>query len=85
MAKTGAGAPRRDESRAVFEAFTAAGGNFIDTANIYTNGSSETITGELIGGDRDRFVLATKFTLPDNPGSPANAGNANAAATTAKT
>lgn len=69
----------KDESRAVFEAFTAAGGNFIDTANLYTNGSSETITGELIGGDRDRFVLATKFSLPDNPASPTNAGNPNAA------
>ena len=69
----------KDESRAVFEAFTAAGGNFIDTANIYTNGSSETITGELIKSDRDRYVLATKFSLPDNPASPANAGNPNAA------
>ena len=69
----------KDESRAVFEAFTAAGGNFLDTANIYTNGSSETIIGELIGSDRDRFVLATKFSLPDHPGSPANVGNPNAA------
>ena len=66
-----------DESRAVFEAFAEAGGNFIDTANIYTNGSSETITGELIKADRDRFVLATKYTLPDNPAAPANAGNVN--------
>ena len=74
----------KDESRAVFEAFTAAGGNFIDTANIYTNGSSETITGELIAGDRDRFVLATKYTLPDNPTSPANAGNPNAAGNSRK-
>ena len=69
----------RDECRAVFEAFAAAGGNFIDTANLYTNGSSETITGELLGADRDRFVLATKYTLPDNPASPANAGDPNAA------
>ena len=69
----------KDESRAVFEAFTAAGGNFIDTANLYTNGSSETITGELIKSSRDRYVLATKFSLPDNPASPANAGNPNAA------
>ncbi len=66
-----------DESRAVFEAFVEAGGNFIDTANIYTNGSSEKITGDLIKGDRDRFVLATKYTLPDNPASPTNAGNVN--------
>jgi len=69
----------KDECRAVFEAFAAAGGNFIDTANLYTNGSSETITGELLGGDRDRFVLATKYALPDNPMSPANAGDPNAA------
>lgn len=69
----------KDESRAVFDAFTAAGGTFIDTANLYTNGSSEKITGELIGSDRDKYVLATKFTLPDNPASPANAGNPNAA------
>lgn len=69
----------KDESRAVFEAFTAAGGNFIDTANMYTNGSSETITGELIKSDRDRYVLATKYTFPDNPTAPANAGNPNAA------
>ena len=74
----------RDESRAVFEAFTAAGGNFIDTANLYTNGSSETITGELIAGDRDRFVLATKYSLPDSPMSPANAGNPNAAGNSRK-
>ena len=67
----------QDESRVVFEAFAEAGGNFVDTANIYTNGSSEKITGELIGADRDRFVLATKWTLPDNPASPANAGNVN--------
>ena len=69
----------KDESRAVFEAFTAAGGNFLDTANIYTNGSSETIVGELIASDRDRYVLATKFSLPDHPGAPANVGNPNAA------
>ena len=69
----------KDESRAVFEAFAAAGGTLIDTANMYTNGSSETITGELISSDRDRYVLATKYTFPDNPTSPANAGNPNAA------
>ncbi len=67
------------ESRAVFEAFASAGGTFIDTANIYTNGSSETITGELIKSERDRFVLATKYSLPDNPSAPENAGNPNAA------
>jgi hypothetical protein len=37
-----------------------AGGNFIDTANIYTNGTSETMLGEFLNGSRDRAVLATK-------------------------
>jgi aryl-alcohol dehydrogenase-like predicted oxidoreductase len=68
----------KDECQAVFEAFAEAGGNFIDTANLYTNGSSEKITGELLGADRERFVVATKFSLPDNPTSPENAGNPNA-------
>jgi len=69
----------KDESQAVFDAFVAAGGNFIDTANVYTNGSSEKITGELIAHERDRYVLATKFSLQDIPGAPSNAGNPNAA------
>jgi aryl-alcohol dehydrogenase-like predicted oxidoreductase len=42
-------------------ACSLAGGNVIDTADVYTNGSSETILGELLKGRRDRFVLATKF------------------------
>lgn len=51
----------REASRAVFEAYAAAGGNFIDTANMYTGGESERIIGELIAGDRERFVVATKY------------------------
>ena len=49
------------ESRAVFEAYAEAGGNFIDTANMYTGGESEKIVGRLVAGDRDRFVVATKY------------------------
>jgi aryl-alcohol dehydrogenase-like predicted oxidoreductase len=60
----GWGASKAD-SHQIFEAFVAAGGNFIDTANIYTNGSSERIVGELIASDRERFVVATKYSLPD--------------------
>ena len=56
----GAGA---DECRKIFTAYAEAGGNVIDTANRYTDGSSERIVGELLGADRDRFVLATKYTL----------------------
>lgn len=41
----------------------AAGGNFIDTANNYTNGASERILGDLLAPERDRYVVATKYTL----------------------
>ena len=54
----------KDESRQVFDAFVEAGGNFIDTANGYTDGTSEKIVGEFIASDRDRFVLATKYSFP---------------------
>lgn len=65
----------KDESRRVLDTFFEAGGNFIDTANVYTNGASETLLGEFLKGDRDRAVLATKYTnaMPGND--PNNAGN----------
>jgi aryl-alcohol dehydrogenase-like predicted oxidoreductase len=50
------------ESRKVYDAFREAGGNFIDTANVYARGTSETFLGEFMGGDRERIVLATKYT-----------------------
>ena len=50
------------ESRAMFDAYVKAGGNFIDTADIYTGGESEKLVGEFIANDRERFVLATKYT-----------------------
>lgn len=52
-----------EECRKMFRLFEAAGGNFIDTANLYTNGTSEKIVGDLIRPDRDRWVLATKYSL----------------------
>jgi aryl-alcohol dehydrogenase-like predicted oxidoreductase len=55
-----------DESRQMFETFVGAGGNFIDTANGYTDGSSEKIVGELIAQERERFVVATKYTFPSH-------------------
>jgi len=63
------------ESQAIFNYFVEAGGNFIDTANGYTNGTSERLVGEFIRSDRDRFVLATKFTFPTVPGDPNSGGN----------
>jgi aryl-alcohol dehydrogenase-like predicted oxidoreductase len=52
----------KDESRRVYEGFREAGGNFIDTANIYSGGTSETFLGEFLAEDRERIVLATKYT-----------------------
>lgn len=60
------------ESRKIFDAFTNAGGNFIDTAGNYTNGTSETFIGEFVKGERDRFVIATKYTLRVGKGSAAD-------------
>jgi aryl-alcohol dehydrogenase-like predicted oxidoreductase len=58
-----------DESvcREIYTAYREAGGNFVDTANLYTEGVSEQIVGQLIRDERDSIVLATKFTLPTNP------------------
>jgi aryl-alcohol dehydrogenase-like predicted oxidoreductase len=65
----------REESRKMFEAYAEAGGNFIDTANRYTEGTSEKIVGELVGPDRERFVVATKYTLYNRKGDPNASGN----------
>jgi aryl-alcohol dehydrogenase-like predicted oxidoreductase len=65
----------KEESRKIFDAFAEAGGNFIDTANLYTNGTSETFTGEFLKGRRERFVLATKYTLNMRPDDPNGGGN----------
>ena len=50
-------------SQAIFDAYRAAGGNFIDTADIYSGGASEELVGKFIkaAGARDEIVLATKF------------------------
>lgn len=65
----------KDEARKVFEAYAEAGGNFIDTANNYTNGTSERHVGEFIAADRQHFVLATKYTLSTRSGDPNFSGN----------
>src|SRR5262245_13839584 len=70
----GWGAPR-DECRRMFDAFVDAGGNFIDTACNYTDGESEEIVGELVEPDRDRFVVATKYTLTSRRDDPNAGGN----------
>jgi aryl-alcohol dehydrogenase-like predicted oxidoreductase len=52
----------KDEARKIYDGYRAAGGNFIDTANVYTNGTSETFVGEFMHGHRQEVVLATKYT-----------------------
>ncbi|MBW2295654.1 MAG: aldo/keto reductase, partial [Deltaproteobacteria bacterium] len=52
------------ESRRVYDGFREAGGNFIDTANLYSQGRSESFLGEFMAEDRERIVLATKYTGP---------------------
>lgn len=52
----------KDEAARIYDAYRSAGGNFIDTANIYTNGTSEQFVGEFIHGHRQEVVLATKYT-----------------------
>jgi aryl-alcohol dehydrogenase-like predicted oxidoreductase len=64
-----------DTSKAVFDTYTKAGGYFLDTANRYTNGTSERWLGEFIADDRDHFVVATKYTLSDRDGDVHFAGN----------
>lgn len=63
------------ECRKQLDVFTEAGGNFIDTANKYTNGSSERIIADLIASERERFVVATKYTLSMRQGDPNASGN----------
>ncbi len=65
----------KEESRRIFDAYVERGGNFIDTANKYTEGTSERIVAELIASERERFVLATKYTLTMNPEDPNASGN----------
>lgn len=64
-----------EESRKMFDAFAEAGGNFIDTANLYTNGTSEKFVGEFIKRDREKWVLATKYSLNMGNGGVNAAGN----------
>ena len=54
----------RDEARRIFDYYVERGGNFIDTANLYTNGHSEKIVGDFFARSdarRDRAVIGTKF------------------------
>ncbi|MBM7046411.1 aldo/keto reductase [Rhizobium lusitanum] len=64
-------------ARAIFDAYVEAGGNFFDTADAYTGGTSETWLGEFIAerGLRDEAVIATKFSMNLQAHTPNAAGN----------
>src|SRR6266850_2597431 len=67
------------DSEAILDRFIELGGNFIDTANVYTKGHSEKIIGDHVGrhqDKRDRLVIATKFSSNMHPGDP-NGGGSN--------
>jgi aryl-alcohol dehydrogenase-like predicted oxidoreductase len=65
------------QAREIFDRYTEQGGNFVDTANLYTQGKSEQMVGKFIADKklRDRIVLATKFTFNTEPGNPNSGGN----------
>ena len=65
----------KEECQKIFDGYAEAGGNFIDTANRYTEGTSEHYVGDFIAADRDHFVLATKYTLFDRRNDPNASGN----------
>lgn len=65
----------KEDSKSMFDMYCDHGGNFIDTANFYTNGTSETLLGEFIAPKRDRFVIATKYTLSMHRDDPNAGGN----------
>ncbi|TPL05638.1 MULTISPECIES: aldo/keto reductase [unclassified Mesorhizobium] len=67
----------KDTTRAMFDAYVEAGGNFFDTADLYTGGTAETWLGEFVAerGLRDKAVIATKFTMNSDPGNPNAGGN----------
>ena len=67
----------KEAARAIFNAYVDAGGNFFDTADAYTGGTSETWLGEFIAerGLRDDAVIATKFTMNLAAQTPNAAGN----------
>ncbi|MFE4213342.1 aldo/keto reductase [Streptomyces sp. NPDC056844] len=63
-----------DEARKLFDLYVGRGGNFIDTASTYTNGSSERLLGDFTRENRESLVLATKYTTLRRPGDPNSGG-----------
>jgi aryl-alcohol dehydrogenase-like predicted oxidoreductase len=64
----------KSESKKMFDLFAKEGGNFIDTSVNYTDGTAEEFLGEFLKGDRDHFVVATKYTLTKQDDTDPNGG-----------
>lgn len=64
-------------SRQIFDAYVDAGGNFVDTADVYAGGESERLVGQFIADRqlRDQVVLATKYSFNTGKGNPHAGGN----------
>ncbi len=65
----------KEESKKIFDFFVSKGRNFIYTAKVYQNGTSEKYVGEFISSEREMFVLATNYTLMTSPNDPNASGN----------
>ena len=65
----------KNEARKMLDLYIDNGGNFVDTANVYTNGSSEKMLGEFLGEKRQQIALSTKYTINTRPGDPNSGGN----------
>lgn len=70
----GIGAPE-PVCREIYDAFCEAGGNFVDTADIYNGGTSERMLGSFIADERERIVLASKYSLNTRTDDPNAGGN----------
>ncbi|MFG3437611.1 aldo/keto reductase [Nonomuraea sp. NPDC047897] len=64
-----------EDARRILDLYDEAGGNVVDTANFYGDGRSESMLGELLRGRRDRFVVATKYTVTRDGSDPNAAGS----------
>ena len=63
------------EARSMVDHYLEQGGNFIDTANFYGGGGAERLLAQCIADRRERFVIATKYSLMMRPGDPNACGN----------
>src|SRR3982074_1063280 len=59
-----------NEARKMLDLYIDNGGNFVDTANVYTNGSSEKMLGEFLGDQREQLGLSARYTIHTRPGAP---------------